>query len=75
MEKTINYINQNFPEIFTIADAKRGDIGNTSRMYATTFLENLNFDSITVNPYMGSDSVKTISPNKKQVLYFAWFNL
>lgn len=58
MEKTINYINQNFPEIFTIADAKRGDIGNTSRMYAITFLENLNFDSITVNPYMGSDSVK-----------------
>ncbi len=58
LEKTINYINQTCPEIFTIADAKRGDIGNTSSMYANAFLEKLNFDSITVAPYMGEDSVK-----------------
>lgn len=54
LEKTINYIPKN---IFTIADAKRGDIGNTSRMYAKTFFETYNFDSITVAPYMGEDSV------------------
>jgi orotidine-5'-phosphate decarboxylase len=58
LEKTINYINQNYPEIFTIADAKRGDIGNTSSMYAKAFLEDLNFDSVTVAPYMGKDSVE-----------------
>jgi len=58
LEKTINYINENYPEIFTIADAKRGDIGNTSKMYAKAFFEDLNFDSVTVAPYMGSDSVK-----------------
>ena len=58
LEKTINYINTNYPEIFTIADAKRGDIGNTSAMYAKAFLEDLNFDSITVAPYMGKDSVE-----------------
>ncbi len=58
LEKTINYINENYPEMFTIADAKRGDIGNTSTMYAKAFLENLNFDSITVAPYMGKDSVE-----------------
>jgi orotidine-5'-phosphate decarboxylase len=58
LEKTIKYINQNHPEIFTIADAKRGDIGNTSSMYAKAFLEDLNFDSVTVAPYMGKDSVE-----------------
>lgn len=58
LEKTINYINENHPEIFTIADAKRGDIGNTSTMYAKAFLEDLNFDSVTVAPYMGKDSVE-----------------
>lgn len=58
LEKTINYININYPEIFTIADAKRGDIGNTSTMYAKAFFEDLNFDSVTVAPYMGSDSVE-----------------
>ncbi len=58
LEKTIKYINQNYPEIFTIADAKRGDIGNTSSMYAKAFLEDLNFDSVTVAPYMGKDSVE-----------------
>jgi orotidine-5'-phosphate decarboxylase len=58
LQKTIHYINENFPEIFTIADAKRGDIGNTSTMYAKAFLEDLNFDSVTVAPYMGKDSVE-----------------
>ncbi len=58
LEKTINYINEKYPEIFNIADAKRGDIGNTSTMYAKAFLEDLNFDSVTVAPYMGKDSVE-----------------
>lgn len=58
LEKTINYINQQYPEIFTIADAKRGDIGNTSTMYAKAFFEDLNFDSVTVAPYMGKDSIE-----------------
>ncbi len=58
LKKTIDYINTNYPEVFTIADAKRGDIGNTSKMYAQAFFEDLNFDSITVAPYMGKDSVE-----------------
>ena len=58
LEKTINYINEKYPDIFTIADAKRGDIGNTSTMYAKAFLKDLNFDSVTVAPYMGKDSVE-----------------
>ena len=58
LKKTIKYINQNHPEIFTIADAKRGDIGNTSTMYAKAFFEDLAFDSVTVAPYMGKDSVE-----------------
>ncbi|WP_396174862.1 orotidine-5'-phosphate decarboxylase [Flavobacterium sp.] len=58
LQKTIEYINSNYPEIFTIADAKRGDIGNTSTMYAKAFLQDLNFDSVTVAPYMGKDSVE-----------------
>ncbi|MDO8317410.1 MAG: orotidine-5'-phosphate decarboxylase, partial [Flavobacterium sp.] len=53
-----NYINSTYPDIFTIADAKRGDIGNTSSMYAKAFFEDLNFDSVTVAPYMGKDSVE-----------------
>lgn len=57
LEKIVNYIKENYPEIFLIADAKRGDIGNTSKMYASAFLENMPFDSITVAPYMGEDSV------------------
>lgn len=57
LEKTVTYIRQQYPEIFLIADAKRGDIGNTSQMYAKAFLETLNFDAITVAPYMGEDSV------------------
>ena len=58
LQKTINYINENYPEIFTIADAKRGDIGNTSSMYAKAFFADLKFDSVTVAPYMGKDSVE-----------------
>lgn len=58
LEKTIKYINENHPEIFTIADAKRGDIGNTSSRYAKAFFEDLAFDSLTVAPYMGKDSVE-----------------
>jgi orotidine-5'-phosphate decarboxylase len=58
LQKTINYINENYPDIFTIADAKRGDIGNTSSMYAKAFFEDLKFDSVTVAPYMGKDSVE-----------------
>ncbi|MDW8296074.1 MAG: orotidine-5'-phosphate decarboxylase [Raineya sp.] len=55
MEKTLKFLPKN---IFKIADAKRGDIGNTSKLYAKAFFENLNFDAITVSPYMGEDSVK-----------------
>lgn len=58
LEKTIQYLNTNHPEIFTIADAKRGDIGNTSAMYAKAFFEDLAFDSVTVAPYMGKDSIE-----------------
>ncbi|HOP00212.1 MAG TPA: orotidine-5'-phosphate decarboxylase [Bacteroidales bacterium] len=54
---TVKYIRKKYPGIFVIADAKRGDIGNTSRMYARTFLENMSFDAVTVAPYMGEDSV------------------
>jgi orotidine-5'-phosphate decarboxylase len=57
LEKTVRYIKDNYPDIFVIADAKRGDIGNTSKMYAKGFLENMPFDAITVAPYMGEDSV------------------
>jgi orotidine-5'-phosphate decarboxylase len=58
LQKTIAYINEKHPEIFTIADAKRGDIGNTSSMYAKAFFEDMQFDSVTVAPYMGKDSVE-----------------
>jgi len=57
LEATARYIKENYPDIFLIADAKRGDIGNTSKMYARAFLENLPFDAITVAPYMGEDSI------------------
>lgn len=57
LENTVDYIRSQYPEIFLIADAKRGDIGNTSKMYAKTFFEHLDFDAITVTPYMGEDSV------------------
>lgn len=58
LEKTIKYLNENYPDHFTIADAKRGDIGNTSTRYAKAFYEDLNFDSVTIAPYMGKDSVE-----------------
>lgn len=57
-EKTVKYLKQNYPQHFIIADAKRGDIGNTSAMYARTFFEEYDVDSLTVAPYMGEDSVK-----------------
>ena len=56
--KTIDYLNRRYPEIFTIADAKRGDIGNTSTRYAKAFFEEMGFDSVTIAPYMGKDSVE-----------------
>ena len=56
-EKTIEYIRKNYPDQFIIADAKRGDIGNTSKLYARTFFETLDVDAVTVAPYMGEDSV------------------
>ncbi len=57
LEKTVHYIRERYPDIFLIADAKRGDIGNTSAMYARTFFETFNFDAVTIAPYMGEDSV------------------
>ena len=56
-EKTVSYIQQNYPDQFIIADAKRGDIGNTSKMYAKTFFGEYKVDALTVAPYMGEDSV------------------
>lgn len=56
-EKTVQYLNDNYPDQFIIADAKRGDIGNTSKLYARTFFEEMNVDAVTVAPYMGEDSV------------------
>ncbi len=58
LERTMEYLNSKYPEQFTIADAKRGDIGNTSTRYAKAFFKTLNFDSITIAPYMGKDSVE-----------------
>ena len=57
-EDTVNYISTHYPDMFIIADAKRGDIGNTSRMYARSFFETLGVDAVTVAPYMGRDSVE-----------------
>lgn len=72
LQKTINYINEKYPEIFTIADAKRGDIGNTSTMYAKAFFEDLDFDSVTVAPYMGKDSVEPfLAFNNKHTIMLA----
>src|SRR5690554_1362709 len=58
LEKTVNYIRYNYPDLFIIADAKRGDIGNTSNLYARAFFDAMDFDAVTVAPYMGEDSVK-----------------
>ena len=72
LESTVRYIKENYPDIFVIADAKRGDIGNTSKMYAKAFLENMPFDAITVAPYMGEDSVTPfLSYNDKWVILLA----
>ncbi|MED9996682.1 MAG: orotidine-5'-phosphate decarboxylase [Paludibacteraceae bacterium] len=57
LDRTVEYIKTNYPDQFLIADAKRGDIGNTSAMYARTFFGNMDFDTVTVAPYMGEDSV------------------
>nr|MDA3879889.1 orotidine-5'-phosphate decarboxylase [Prolixibacteraceae bacterium] len=58
LDKTVKYIRSKCPEMFIIADAKRGDIGNTSNLYARTFFDFFDFDAVTVAPYMGEDSVK-----------------
>ena len=58
LEKTVHYIREKYPEQFIIADAKRGDIGNTSNLYARAFFDHMDFDAVTVAPYMGEDSVK-----------------
>ena len=70
LEKTVAHIKENHPEIFLIADAKRGDIGNTSSLYARAFFDTLSFDAVTVAPYMGEDSVKPFLgyPNKWVIL-------
>ncbi|MFV0289595.1 MAG: orotidine-5'-phosphate decarboxylase [Mangrovibacterium sp.] len=66
LDKTVKYIRAHYPEQFIIADAKRGDIGNTSSMYARAFFENMDFDSVTVAPYMGEDSVKPFMEYKNK---------
>ncbi|MCD7973488.1 MAG: orotidine-5'-phosphate decarboxylase [Candidatus Azobacteroides sp.] len=71
-EKTVTYLKENYPDQFIIADAKRGDIGNTSEMYARSFFEELDIDAITVAPYMGEDSVKPfLSYKDKWVILLA----
>ena len=65
-EKTVSYIKQRYPEMFLIADAKRGDIGNTSEMYARSFFDKLKMDAVTVAPYMGKDSVQPFLKNKNK---------
>ena len=57
LEATVDYIRTTYPDIFLIADAKRGDIGNTARMYAKAFFETMDFDAVTLSPYMGQDSI------------------
>lgn len=72
LETTVRYIREKYPDIFIIADAKRGDIGNTSKMYAKAFLEKMPFDAVTVAPYMGEDSVSPfLSYNEKWVVLLA----
>jgi orotidine-5'-phosphate decarboxylase len=72
LESTVKYIKKKYPDLFVIADAKRGDIGNTSKMYAKAFLENMPFDAVTVAPYMGEDSVTPfLSYNEKWVVLLA----
>jgi len=72
LQETVKYIRKNYPDIFIIADAKRGDIGNTSKMYAKAFFENMDCDALTVAPYMGEDSVSPfLSYNGKWVILLA----
>ncbi len=70
-EKTVAYIKQRFPEMFLIADAKRGDIGNTSEMYAQAFFDKLKMDAVTVAPYMGEDSIGPFLQKDKWVILLA----
>ena len=58
MRMTVDYLRANYPDMFLIADAKRGDIGNTSKMYAKAFFDTIGFDAVTISPYMGEDSIK-----------------
>lgn len=72
LQETVKYIRNNFPDIFIIADAKRGDIGNTSKMYAKAFFENMDCDAVTVAPYMGEDSIMPfLSYSDKWVILLA----
>ena len=72
LEKTVKYIREKYPDQFIIADAKRGDIGNTSSMYARTFFSTMDFDAVTVAPYMGEDSVTPfLSYKNKWVILLA----
>jgi len=72
LQETVKYIRKNYPDIFIIADAKRGDIGNTSKMYAKAFFENMDCDAVTVAPYMGEDSIKPfLSYSQKWVILLA----
>jgi len=72
LEATVKYIKKKYPDIFVIADAKRGDIGNTSRVYARAFFEKMHFDAVTVAPYMGEDSVTPfLSYDEKWVVLLA----
>lgn len=70
-EKTVAYIKQRYPELFLIADAKRGDIGNTSEMYSHAFFDKLKMDAVTVAPYMGEDSVRPFLQKDKWVILLA----
>jgi orotidine-5'-phosphate decarboxylase len=72
LEMTVNYIRNNYPDLFIIADAKRGDIGNTSGMYAQAFFKTLDFDALTLSPYMGRDSISPfLEVNGKWVILLA----
>ena len=71
LERTVNFIRENYPDQFIVADAKRGDIGNTSELYARSFFEHFNFDAVTVAPYMGEDSVKPFLYPGKWVILLA----
>ena len=72
LQKVMDFLNKNYPEIFTIADAKRADIGNTSVQYAKAYFKHFEFDSVTIAPYMGKDSVEPfLSYEKKHTILLA----